>query len=114
MTLWRAALVGAGRVAAPHRPGSADGCACRLDGTRAQGVCGGRVGGVVAAEVAKESSRSGFAALKITGPRQTWHRSASASRAASARALGRQRYQEGQRQAGRLCVTKRHLNRSGR
>ena len=28
------------------RPGSADDCTCRLDGTRAQGVCGGRAGGV--------------------------------------------------------------------
>ena len=33
---------GGGSCAPPT--GSADGCACRSGGTRAQGVCGGRVG----------------------------------------------------------------------
>ena len=36
---------GAGDGSCDPTTGSGDGCACRLDGTWAQGVCGGRVGG---------------------------------------------------------------------
>ena len=36
---------GAGDGSCDPTTGSGDGCACRLDGTRAQGVCGGSLGG---------------------------------------------------------------------
>ena len=45
MALRRRALWGWGKVAAPRRPGKADGYACCSCGTPAQGVCGRRVGG---------------------------------------------------------------------
>ena len=44
MALQRPALLGAGEGSCGPPTGSAGSCACYSDGTRAQGVCGGRVG----------------------------------------------------------------------
>ena len=45
MALRRPALVGVGQGSCAPPTGSADGCACWLGGTRAQGLCGGSLGG---------------------------------------------------------------------
>ena len=55
MALWRHALLGAGEGSCGPPTGSAGSCACCLDGTRAHGVCGGRVGGAGALPAQRDS-----------------------------------------------------------
>ena len=58
MALRRPALLGAGEGSCGPPTGSAGSCACYIDGTRAQGVCGGRVGGAGALPSQRDSGRS--------------------------------------------------------
>ena len=58
MALRRPALLGGGEGSCGPPTGSAGSCACYIDGTRAQGVCGGRVGGAGALPPQRDSGRS--------------------------------------------------------